>query len=89
MKQLLFFTLLNSVIFAGFFNETAAKDKAQYIENQRLCKLFIKKAKDYKVNMRDDLLATATLASYEHRASIFCKKAIALKPDTLEANMTK
>jgi len=80
MKQLILFTLLNSVIFAGFFNETAAKDKAEYLENQRLCDVFTKKVVDYKVHMRDDFLAATTLASYQHRASLFCTKAASLNP---------
>ena len=89
MKFFVLFTLLSIFVLAGFFNETSAKDKAEYMENQRLCQLFTQKAKAYKVNMRDDFLATTTLASYEHRASIFCNKAIALKPNIQEINTTK
>ena len=84
------FTLFS---FAGFFNETAASDKAEYLENDRLCKMFTKKVEDYKKTMRADFLAETTLASYEHRASLFCKKADNIKdeltPDVLtELNVT-
>jgi len=71
-----FITLFFSVYsYAGFFNETGAKNKAEYIENDRLCKLFVKKIEDYKKHLRKDVLATASLASYEYRAELFCKKA--------------
>jgi len=64
--------LLASVVMAGFFNEEAESEKAQQLENARLCKLFTKKIEEYKKSMRSDILAKTTLASYEHRASLFC-----------------
>ena len=76
--------LLFGMLNAGFFNEEAAKAKQDMLENERLCKLFTKKAEDYKKTMRDDLLAKTTLASYEHRASLFCGKA-----KQAEANLSK
>ena len=79
MKQFIFFMLLGTFSIAGFFNESTNKDKVEYLENERLCNLFIQKVKDYKKTMRSDFLATATLASYEHRASLFCKKAKTVK----------
>ena len=93
MKIFILFTLLAAFSFAGFFNETADKDKAEYLENDRLCKMFTKKVEDYKRTMRADFLAETTLASYEHRASLFCKKADNIKdeltPDVLtELNVT-
>ena len=80
MKQLKLIVLMSiffsSTLFsAGFFNEDNAKQKAEYLENARLCKLFLKKVETYKIHMRDDVLATASLASYEYRAKLFCKKA--------------
>ncbi len=80
MKQLklivLMSILFSSMLFsAGFFNEDNAKQKAEYLENARLCKLFTKKVEKYRSTMRDDILATASLASYEYRAKLFCKKA--------------
>jgi anaerobic glycerol-3-phosphate dehydrogenase len=79
MKHIIFFTSLtlffSTYAQAGFFNETGAKNKAEYIENDRLCKLFTKKIEDYKKDIRKDVLATASLASYEFRAELFCKKA--------------
>jgi hypothetical protein len=90
MKQLLLITLLSSIAFTGFFNETSAKDKAEFMENKRLCKLFTQKAKKYKITMRDDFLAETTLASYEHRASLFCKKAEELRSQVLvDTNTTE
>jgi len=46
--------------------------KKIFQEDARLCKIFKSKITDYKKEMRDDALATTTLASYERRASIFC-----------------
>ena len=75
MKYLILNTLFATVVMAGFFNEEAQSQKAQRLENERLCKLFTKKVEDYKKTMRDDVLAKTTLASYEHRRSLFCGKA--------------
>ena len=75
MMKLLFLTFLTaSSLFAGFFaesNETAQKENS---ENERLCKLFSQKAENYRKTMRDDELAKATLASYEHRAERYCSR---------------
>jgi len=71
-----------SIASAGFFNEEEAQQKEQLLENERLCKLFTKKAEEYKKRMRDDLLAKTTLASYEHRASLFCGRAKAAEGNT-------
>jgi hypothetical protein len=77
MKQILLTVFLSTFALSGFYDSTddAASKKSEYAENERLCKIFTKKVEDYKSTMRDDVLATATLASYEHRAVIFCKKA--------------
>ena len=75
MKYLLAITLISTFAFSGFYNSEDETAKAEYTENERLCKIFTAKVKKYKINMRDDILATASLASYEHRAEIFCKKA--------------
>jgi len=87
MKILFMNLLLASVLMAGFFNEDAESEKAQMLENERLCKLFTKKIEDYKKTMRDDILAKTTLASYEHRASLFCAKAKGETPS--EGNASK
>jgi len=75
MKQLILIALISTFSMGGFFNieDEAAKEK--YAENERLCKIFTAKVEKYKTDMRDDVLAAASLASYEHRAEIFCKKA--------------
>jgi len=62
------------ILHAGFFNEEAASEQQELLENKRLCELFTQKAEAYKKHMRDDLLAKTTLASYEHRAALFCGK---------------
>ncbi len=75
MKHIILITLLTSFTLAGFFNETATQNKAEYVENERLCKLFTDKVAKYKKHLRSDVLAAASLASYEYRAELFCKKA--------------
>ena len=77
MKHTLLIVLMSTFAFSGFYDSTdeAASKKSEYVENLRLCKMFTKKSEDYKSTMRNDELAAATLASYEHRADIYCKKA--------------
>ncbi len=77
MKQMLLIGLISTFAFSGFYDSTdeAVSKKSEYTENARLCKMFTKKVEDYKSTMRDDDLAISTLASYEHRAAIYCKKA--------------
>jgi len=77
MKKILLITLISTFAFSGFYDNTdeAASKKAEYAENERLCKIFTAKVEKYKNDIRDDVLAAASLASYEHRAEIFCKKA--------------
>ena len=77
MKQTLLIVLMSTFAFSGFYESTdeAASKKSEYAENVRLCKMFTKKVEDYKSTIRDDELALSTLASYEHRADIYCKKA--------------
>jgi len=75
MKYIVFLSFIVTISFSGFFNEEGAKNKAEYIENERLCKLFTKKVEKYKNHLRKDMLATVSLASYEYRAKLFCKKA--------------
>ena len=99
MKQLILIILISTFSFSGFFNENSARDKAEFMENDRLCKLFQQKIIEYKKHMRDDFLAATTLSSYEYRASLFCKKAESIKNElssnvleelnvTVEANTT-
>ncbi|MEY3091120.1 MAG: hypothetical protein RL113_1436 [Pseudomonadota bacterium] len=72
-------------------SDEASQAKAVYAENDRLCKSFNKKVEIYKkeiekfkqdkeqnhaeVSQDELILKEASMASYEHRASIFCKKA--------------
>ena len=75
MKYIIIFAIITTMSFSGFFNEKNAKAEAEYIENDRLCKLFTKKVEKYQINMRDDVLAKASLESYKYRAELFCNKA--------------
>lgn len=77
MKKILLISLISTFAFSGFYDSTDETDskKAEYTENERLCKIFTAKVDKYKADIRDDVLAAASLASYEHRAEIFCKKA--------------
>ncbi len=77
MKQILLIILISTFAFSGFYDSADEADskKAEYAENERLCKIFTAKVEKYKIDMRDDVLAAASLASYEQRAELFCKKA--------------
>ena len=75
MKWIVMPIMLLGIVNAGFFQEGNTEEKAKQLENERLCKLFKHKAEVYKKTMRDDVLAKTTLASYEHRASLFCERA--------------
>ena len=79
MKNIILYTLFTSLLFGGFFSDETRPSKEEVIESQRICRLFKKKAEDYKKTMRNDLLAKVTLASYEERANLFCSKAKELK----------
>ena len=75
MKSIILISLLSTFALSGFYSDDNSGAKAEYAENERLCKIFTAKVEKYKETMRDDVLATASLASYEHRAEIFCRKA--------------
>jgi len=75
MKQLLLIIAISTFSFSGFYNDDAEKNKAKYAENERLCKIFTAKVEKYESDIREDALAKASLASYKHRAELFCKKA--------------
>jgi len=79
MKQLFLLIVIATFSVSGFYNNDAKKNKVEYAENERLCKIFTDKAKRYERNMRDDVLAKASLASYKHRAEMFCKQADEVK----------
>jgi len=72
MKKLLFVTTAMAVALSSLSASTAVIEKKE--QPKSLCKLFQEKAKVYKVTMRDDDYARATLASYEKRAAVFCAK---------------
>ena len=75
MKQLLFIIAVSTLSFSGFYSDDTEKNKAEYAENERLCKIFTAKVEKYESDIREDALAKASLASYKHRAELFCKKA--------------
>ena len=93
MKLMILNLFFISFSVAGFFNESAEIDKAEYLENERLCKLFTQKVDTYEKNMRNDFLAATTLASYKQRKKIFCKKVDESKKEidsenAIETNVT-
>ena len=75
VKSIILVLFISSLAYSGFYSDDNSKAKAAYAENERLCKIFTAKVEKYKAALRDDVLAAASLASYEHRANIFCKKA--------------
>ena len=73
MKNIILLTLLSTFAFSGFFNESEIKvDQAQKDESARLCKIYTKKASDYKSEMRDDQFTKATLKNYVRLESKYC-----------------
>lgn len=80
MKKYILLVVVSSFVFGGFFNDNS-KIKAEYVENTRLCKLFQEKIVVYEKTIRKDVLASATLDSYKHRAKLFCKKAESVKKE--------
>lgn len=82
MKLLFFIMFIASSLFGGFFADETNATKKEILENKRLCKIFKAKAEKYKLNMRDDDLAKATLVSYEHRAALFCSKSKNISKET-------
>ena len=75
MKSIILIALISTHAVSGFYSDDNSAVKAEYAENERLCKIFTDKAERYESNMRDDILAKASLSSYKHRAELFCKKA--------------
>ena len=71
MKKILFIMMTVWFSVSALQADSTAEKKGNY---ERLCKLFTQKAKAYKLHMRDDTYAKATLASYEKRAKVFCSK---------------
>ena len=72
MRKLLLTTLASVLAVSSLTAGTVTLDTKD--QPSRLCKVFQEKAKAYKMNMRDDKYAAATLASYEKRAKVFCTK---------------
>jgi len=73
MKNIILLTLLSTLAFSGFFKESEVKvDQVQKEEAARLCKIYTKKASDYKAEMRDDQFAKATLKNYVRLETKYC-----------------
>jgi hypothetical protein len=72
MKKLLFVLVTMFLAVGTLTASTTVIEKKE--QPKTLCKLFKEKAKAYKITMRDDDYARATLASYEKRAAVFCAK---------------
>jgi len=57
---------------SGFTSGTNMKSFKTENEDKRLCKVFIKKAHNYKDTMREDKFSKATLDSYKQRVVSHC-----------------
>lgn len=67
-------TLLYGMILSANSELLTANTPKDQQKNEALCKLFKSKAQAYKVKMRDDKYAAATLKSYQRRADFYCVK---------------
>jgi hypothetical protein len=74
MKKILLIMIAFCLTVGTLQAGTTSENRVNKGSYERLCKLFTKKAKAYKLHMRDDTYAEATLASYEKRAKLFCDK---------------
>jgi|GEM_PF-822862 len=83
MKKLILLALMSAYTMSGFANEAEMKAIETAKENDRLCKIFIKKVDTYESTMRNDGLAEATLVSYKQRKDAFCN-ASTVKADVSE-----
>lgn len=72
MKKLILLALMSAYAMSGFTNESEMKAIETAKENDRLCKIFIKKIDRYESTMRNDSLAEATLVSYKQRMTAYC-----------------
>lgn len=73
MKKIILLALFSTLAFSGFFKESEVKqEQAQNEEAARLCKIYTKKAEDYKAQMRDDQFAQATLKNYVRLENKYC-----------------
>ena len=57
---------------SGFSSGTSMKSFTTVQDDKRLCKVFIKKAHNYKETMNDSKFAQATLDSYKERVVSYC-----------------
>lgn len=87
-KFLLLLLISIITLHADFFNSAEKAELKQQQERARLCKVFMKKATDYKKTMRYDDLARITLGSYRNRAKIFCAKEAPKKVQKIEDNVS-
>lgn len=72
MKKLILLAIMSTYAMSGFFSGTNMKSFSTVNEDKRLCKVFIKKAHNYKANMDDSKYAEATLDSYKERVVEHC-----------------
>lgn len=73
-KLMVMITLLFGMILSANTGDMFANAQKSQLENEAMCKLFKAKAETYKIKMRDDKYATATLKSYQNRADYYCAK---------------
>ncbi len=87
MKKILLLALMSTFAMSSFTTGTSMNSLSVDSEDKRLCKVFIKKAHDYKATMRSDKLAEATLDSYKDRVVTHCS-AVALKKQPMNPFIT-
>ena len=71
-KIILLITIMSTYAMSGFTSGTSMKSFSTVEDDKRLCKVFIKKAQNYKETMSDTTLAKATLESYKERVVSHC-----------------
>jgi len=74
MKKIVFLALVSTFLMAdmGGWSQETEEEKAQKVEQERLCKVYTGKVEDYKKTMRDDELAQATLNNYVRLQTKYC-----------------
>jgi hypothetical protein len=76
MKSILISLLVSTAIISPAMAVWSQEDKAtkaENIENERMCSIYIKKVKKYKETMRDDEHAHVTLANYIRLQIKYCE----------------
>lgn len=73
MKKTILFTLF----FSLFFTMTSPAlifPQAEIQDNERLCRIYDRKADEYRLTMEDDESSQKRLISYQKKAEIYCEQ---------------